>query len=74
MITFYSNNYCSNPILKHLILLLYRTNLPLHHANLSVLLLTGVPAVAVSGANCASSTVSVFQHLDMLKDLYKIME
>ena len=67
MITLYSNNYCSNLILRHLILLL-------HHANLSVLLPTGVPAVAVSGANCASSTVSVFQHLDMLKDLYKIME
>ena len=39
-----------------------------------MILLLGVPAVAVSGANCASSTVSVFQHLGMLKDLYKIME
>jgi phytoene dehydrogenase-like protein len=32
----------------------------------------GVPAVAVSGANAASSTVSVWKHLDMLKKLYKI--
>ena len=32
----------------------------------------GVPAVAASGANAASSTVSVWEQLDMLKDLYKI--
>ena len=32
----------------------------------------GVPAVAVSGANAASSTVTVWEHLDMLKKLYKI--
>jgi hypothetical protein len=32
----------------------------------------GVPAVAVSGANAASSTVSVWEHLDMLKKLYRI--
>jgi phytoene dehydrogenase-like protein len=32
----------------------------------------GVPAVAASGANAASSTVSVFEHMKMLKELYKI--
>jgi len=32
----------------------------------------GVPAVAASGANCASSTVSVFKHLEMLNKLYEI--
>ena len=32
----------------------------------------GVPAVAASGANCASSTVSVFEHLQMLENLYEI--
>ena len=34
----------------------------------------GVPAVAVSGANAASSTVSVFKQLDMLQKLYEIQE
>lgn len=33
----------------------------------------GVPAVAVSGANAASSTVSVWEHLRMLEDLYPIL-
>lgn len=32
----------------------------------------GVPAVAASGANCASSTVSVTEHLRMLEKLYEI--
>ncbi len=32
----------------------------------------GVPAVAASGANAASSTVSVWEQLDMLNKLYKI--
>ena len=32
----------------------------------------GVPAVAASGANCASSTVSVWEHLKMLDKLYSI--
>ena len=32
----------------------------------------GVPAVAVSGANAASSSVSVSEHLKMLDDLYAI--
>mmetsp|Transcript_23956 Transcript_23956/g.23009 ORF Transcript_23956/g.23009 Transcript_23956/m.23009 type:complete len:583 (+) Transcript_23956:116-1864(+) len=32
----------------------------------------GVPAVAVSGANAASTTVSVWKQLDMLKKLYEI--
>ena len=32
----------------------------------------GVPAVAASGANAASSTVSVQEHLSMLRDLYRI--
>ena len=32
----------------------------------------GVPAVAVSGANCASSTVSVGEHLRMLERLYEL--
>ena len=32
----------------------------------------GVPAVAASGANAASSTVSVSEQLRMLENLYKI--
>jgi hypothetical protein len=32
----------------------------------------GVPAVAASGANAASSTVSVREQLQMLDELYKI--
>ena len=32
----------------------------------------GVPAVAASGANAASSTVSVAEHLKMLDRLYEI--
>ena len=32
----------------------------------------GIPAVAASGANAASSTVSVGEHLKLLKRLYKI--
>jgi len=32
----------------------------------------GVPAVAASGANAASSTVSLFNHLRMLGKLYEI--
>lgn len=33
----------------------------------------GVPAVAVSGANAASSTVSILKHLDLLKKLNSII-
>jgi phytoene dehydrogenase-like protein len=32
----------------------------------------GVPAVAASGANAASSTVPIWKHLDMLKTLYEL--
>jgi len=32
-----------------------------------------VPAVAVSGANAASSTVSVIKHLGLLKALYSFL-
>lgn len=32
----------------------------------------GVPAVAASGANAASSSVSVFKHLNLMQDLRRI--
>eukprot|EP01038_Epipyxis_sp_PR26KG_P007463 gene7463-10173_t len=32
----------------------------------------GIPAVAASGANAASSSVSVWKHLELLEELYKI--
>ena len=34
----------------------------------------GVPAVAASGANAASTTVSVWEHLKMMDALKKIRE